>query len=339
MNAGLALVPLVVVAAWLVWAILTFLLLVREAPTVDAALREPSTIRFLWRDRPHVAFAAPHVATIVRELEAAGFVRLGSLDEAAGLARIPTLVLLSSDGQVKANVWLWMRLAWFQLQPHVNFVSETADGTIVYTTDGTAPRPAPGLASQVGAGAIVDRIAMHRALLSRQPNGPRRLDATTEDMDRLARTFYERMPPPADPAGDETIGLPSGVVDGRAAAALEGETTSVPEPGVGTISGGALLRLAVWALGVAIACGLGRWDVVFGLFAVARVAAMVEGSTSTGRRAIRFVEATGFVLLAVAMWRVRNGLESTPFTAAGAVAVIGAWGFLFGSIARERALR
>jgi len=338
MNAGLALVPLVVVAAWLLWAIVTFLLLVREAPTVDAALREPSTIRFLWRDRPHVGFAAPHVATIVRELEAVGFVRLGSLDEAAGLARIPTLVLLSSDGQVKATVWLWMRLAWFQLQPHVNFVSETADGTIVYTTDGTAPRPAPGFASQVGAGAIVDRIAMHHTLLSRQPSGPRRLDPTTEEMDRLARTFYERMPPPVL-TDDDVSAVPPGVVDGRAAAALEGDTTSVPEPGVGTISGGALLRLAAWALGVAIACALGRWDIVFALFAAVRVAAIVERSASTGRRAIRFVEATGFALLAVAMWRVRNGLESTPFVAAGAIAVLGAWGFLFGSIARERALR
>ena len=339
MNAWLALVPVVVVAAWLVWAIVTFVLLVREAPTVDEALRAPSMIRFLWRDRPHLAFSAPHVARIVRELEAAGFVRLGSLDEAAGLARIPTLVLLSSDGQVKANVWLWMRLAWFQLQPHVNFVSETKDGTIVYTTDGTAPSAAPGFASQVGAGAIVDRIAMHRALLSQQPSGPRRLDATTDDMDRLDRTFYERMPPPAYPAAEETVGLPPGVVDGRAAVSLEGEMTSAPEPGVGTISGRVLLRFAAWALGVAIACALGRWDVVFALTALARVAAMVEGSTPTARRAIRFVEATGFALLAVAMWRVRNGLESTPWIAAGAVAVLGAWGFLFGSIARERALR
>jgi hypothetical protein len=157
-------------------------------------------------------------------------------------------------------------------------------------------------------------------------------------MDRVARTFYERMPPPVL-SDDDVSALPAGVVDGRAAVALEGETTTVPEPGVGTISGRVLLRFAAWALGVVIACALGRWDVVFTLFALARVAAMVEGSTSTGRRAIRFVEATGFVLLAIAMWRARNGLESTPWIAAGAVAVLGAWGFLFGSIARERALR
>ena len=338
MNVWLALLPLVIVGAWLVWAILTFVLLVREAPTVQEALRAPSTIRFLWREHPRLAFSAPNVAMIVRELEAAGFVRLGSLDEAAGLARVPTLVLLSSDGQVKANVWLWMRLAWFQLQPHVNFVSETEDGTIVYTTDGTAPRPAPDLASQVGTGSIPDRVAMHRALLSQQPSAPRRLDATTEEMDRLARTFYARMPPPVL-RDDDVSALPPGVVDGRAVVSLEGETTSVPEPGVGTISGRALLRFAAWALGAAIACALGRWDVVFALIALARVAAIVDGSTSTGRRAIRFVEAIGFALLAMAMWRVRNGLESTPWIAAGVVVVLGAWSLFVGSIARERALR
>jgi hypothetical protein len=332
------LVPIVLAGAWLVWAVVTFVLLVREAPTVEEALRTPSMIRFHWRDRPHLAFSAPHVARVVREIEAAGFVRLGVLDEAAGLARIPTLVLLSTDGEVKATVWLWMRLAWLQLQPHVNFVSVTNGGTLVYTSDGSALGPAPGFASQVGVGPISERVAMHRALLRQQDGAASQLHATRGEMEELSRTFYARMPPPAHAAGDEPV-LPPGVVDGRAAVSLEGETTSVPEPGVGTISGRALLRLAAWALALVIACALGRWDLVFGLFALARVAAIAEGSTSNARRAIRFVEATGFVLLAVAMWRVRNGLESTPWMAAGAVVVLSAWGFLFGSIARERALR
>jgi hypothetical protein len=229
-----------------------------------------------------------------------------------------------------------MRLAWLQLQPHVNFVSVTKGGTLVYTSDGSALLPAPGLVSQVGVGPISERVAMHRALLRRQDGAASQLHATRGEMEELSRTFYARMPPPANAAGDEPV-LPPGVVDGRAAVALGGEATSVAEPGVGTISGRTLLRLAAWALGVAIACALGRWDVVLALFALARVAAVIEGGTR--RTAIRLLEATGFVLLAVATWRVRNGLESTPWIAAGAVVLLGAWGFLFGSIARERALR
>ena len=322
-------VPIVLVGAWIAWALITFVLLVREAPTVQQALREPATIRFLWRARPHLAFSAPHVARVVREIESAGFVRVGALDEAAGLARVPSLVLLSADGEVKATVWLWMRLAWLQLAPHVNFLSETERGTLVYTTDGTPPQGAGDLVGQAGTGSIADRIASHRELLRRQLNEPRRLAATREEMERLTRTFYERMPPPPiEPVADEVI-VPPGVVDGRAAAGLD-----AGEPGVGTISGGALLRVGAWALCAAVACAAGRWDALFALFAVTRLAATVLSPAPTVERALRFVEATGFTLLAVAMWRLDHGLDSAPWVAAGALTVIVAWALLLMSRAR-----
>ena len=326
-------VPIVLVGAWIAWALITFVLLVREAPTVQQALREPATIRFLWRTRPHLAFSAPHVAAVVREIESAGFVRVGALDEAAGLARVPSLVLVSSDGEVKATVWLWMRLAWLQLAPHVNFVSELESGTLVYTTDGTPPQGARDLVGQAGTGSIADRIASHRELLRRQLNEPRRLVATREEMERLTRAFYERMPPPPiepaiEPVADEVI-LPPGVVDGRAAAGLD-----AGEPGVGTISGGALLRVGAWLLCAAIACVSGRWDALFALFALTRLAATVLSPAPPLARALRFVETTGFSLLAIAMWRLDHGLDSLPWVAAGAISVLVAWVLLVLSRAR-----
>jgi hypothetical protein len=201
------LVPIVLMFVWWAWAAITLVRTGRESPTVQAALRSPLSIEFRWRDRPHLAFSAPHIAAFVRELEAAGFQRIGALEEAAGLARIPELVFLSSDGEVRATVWLWMRLAWGQLKAHVNFISETTDGTLVYTTDGSAPLSAPGLEAQAGFGSIADRLRMHRALLSQQPTEPRRLDATTDEMDRISLTFYERTPPRDPVPEDDVIGL------------------------------------------------------------------------------------------------------------------------------------
>jgi hypothetical protein len=331
------LVPIILVVAWIVWALVTFVLLLREAPTVQQALREPATIRFLWRTRPHLAFSAPHVAKVVREIESGGFVRVGALDEAAGLARVPSLVLLSSDGEVKATVWLWMRLAWGQLQTHVNFISQTNDGTLVYTTDGTPPQAARSLEAQAGSGSIADRLASHRALVRRQASEPRLLAATREEMERLTRTFYERLPPPSieeEMHEPETV-LPRGVVDGRAAAGLEEDALAASEPGVGSISGGALLRIGVWALCAAIACALGRWDVVFALFAVTRIVATLRWPAPAVQRALRFVEATGFALLAVGMWRSQHDVDSAPWIAAGTIAVLVSWFLLL--VARSRA--
>jgi hypothetical protein len=160
-------------------------------------------------------------------------------------------------------------------------------------------------------------------------------------MDRLTRAFYERMPPPPEeaPLGEEAPVLPMGVVDGRAAAGLEAEATTSAEPGVGSISGAALLRVATFGLFAAIACAAGRWDVIFALFAFTRLAAMVRWRPPAARMALRFVEATGFALLAVAMWRSQHGLASAPWVAAGTVTVLASWVLLFATIARPMETR
>lgn len=241
-----------VLLAWALWFAWDARRLLREAFSVAAALAEPASIGFVWRERPHLLFRFGPGAAAVAELEAVGFRVVGYLDEQAGLAILPVAVLIAPDQTARAAVWLWRFLPLGLLRAQTSFLSETEAGDLVITSAAGLPSGG-GVVAMRHDGPLTERWVRHQAFVGQQASLATPLEPTRPAMDALVRRLYQVTAARTEAAPPDVGSVLPGVVDGREAAREAGLKVGLDD-GVGTISGATVRRIAIGLVVLALGC-------------------------------------------------------------------------------------